>query len=307
MHMIFSYNIDKGKFGKLQVLIPTYYEICLKCKLVENQLTYYMDIARYLYSSSEYVQASGYYNTIRIEAEKLKKNEVVAKATFNECACYIMLEKYEEAYKIAESLKSLVDYFNDNTKKAEAYHMMAVLSLRMNKECFKEYEQKSYELYGENKIYKANAIYNYAVTMMDLGLRDEGIQYIMKALDCHPKEKEENLVSFMVMCINELIKNDIIDEAEKISNETINYAIDLNNIKYIEKAYHCKALILGKKHELEAEEMYMNLSLDTLMKFGNKKEVYERYLEMGNMYHKMNNVGEAIKYFNLAINLSKKI
>ena len=44
-----------------------------------------------------------------------------------------------------------------------------------------------------------------------------------------------------------------------------------------------------------------------LMKFGNKKQIYERYLEMGNMYHKMNNVAESIKYFNSAINLAKKI
>lgn len=307
MHMIFNYNIDKGTFEKLQILIPKYYDICLKSKSGENQLTYYMDIGTYLYNSSEYSQAAGYYNTIRTESEKKGKNEVLAKATFNECACYIMMEDYKRAYEIAKSLIELVDYFQDDIKKAESYHMMALLSLRTGKDDFKDYEEKSYKLYGKNNIYKANAIYNYAEAMFNLGLKEQGSEYIKKALKCHPKEKQESLASFMIMCIKELIKNDIIDEAEKISDEAINYSIDLDNVKYIEKAYHCKALILGKKNELQSEEMYMNLSLDALMKFGNKKLIYERYLEMGNMYYKMNNISESIKYFNLAINLAKRI
>lgn len=307
MHMIFSYNINKGRFEKLQILIPKYYDICLKSKSAENQLTYYMDIGSYLYDSNEYSQAAGYYNTIITESEKIGKSEVLARAVFNKCACYIMMNDYKKAYEIAKHLIELVDCFQDNIKKAESYHMMAVLSLRMKKDDFEDYEQKSYKLYGENKIYKANAIYNYAEAMFTLGLKERGVEYIIKALECHPKEKEESLVSFMIMCIDELIRNNIIDEAEKISDEAINYSIDIDNIKYIEKAYHCKALILGKKNELQSEEMYMNLSLDALMKFGSKKQIYERYLEMGNMYHKMNNVAESIKYFNSAINLAKKI
>lgn len=307
MHMIFKHNIEKGKFEKLQILIPKYYDICLKSKSSENQLTYYMDIGTYLYNSNEYSQAAGYYNTIRAESEKIGKNEVLAKATFNECACYIMMEDYAKAYEIAKYLIELVDCFKDDIKKADSYRMMAVLSLKMKKDYFKDFEEKSYSLYGKNKICKANAIYNYAEAMFNIGLKEQGVEYIKKALKCHPKEKEESLASFMITCIKELIKNNIVNEAEKISDEAINYSIDLDDIKYIEKAYHCKALILGKKNEFQSEEMYMNLSLDALIKFGSKKLIYERYLEMGNMYYKMNNTGESIKYFNLAINLAKRI
>ena len=51
----------------------------------------------------------------------------------------------------------------------------------------------------------------------------------------------------------------------------------------------------------------MNLSLDSLLKFGGKQEIYSRYLEMGSMYHKLGSVSESIKYFSLALQLEKKM
>ncbi|WP_125154718.1 helix-turn-helix domain-containing protein [Clostridium rectalis] len=307
MHMIFSFNIDSGNCEKLQVLIPKYYDLCLKSKSDDNQMTYYMDIARYLYNSQEFVQAAGYYNTIRTEAIKKDKNNILAKATFNECACYLMLEDYEKAYKVCKVLDNYIEYFQDDIKKADAYHMMAVLAIRGNIVEFSKFEKKSYDLYGDNDIHKSKAIFNYATAMFTVKMKEKGIEYINKALKCHPREKQNKIVSFMLMCVEELLKNNIIDEAEKVNDEVINYAINLDNMIYIEKAYHYKALLLGKKDELVSEEMYMNLSLDALLKFGSKKDIYKRYMEMGTMYYKMNNTSEAIKYFNLAINLHKKI
>ena len=51
----------------------------------------------------------------------------------------------------------------------------------------------------------------------------------------------------------------------------------------------------------------MNLALDSLFKFGTKKERYERYLEMANMYYKLGEVRDAIKYFTLAMSKEKSI
>ena len=51
----------------------------------------------------------------------------------------------------------------------------------------------------------------------------------------------------------------------------------------------------------------MNLSLDSLVKFGTKKDLYNRYIEMGNMYHKTNEIRDSIKYFTLAMKIQEKI
>ncbi|MPN60463.1 hypothetical protein SDC9_208191 [bioreactor metagenome] len=81
----------------------------------------------------------------------------------------------------------------------------------------------------------------------------------------------------------------------------------MDNIKLIEKAYYLKAKILKKMKSLVSAEMYMNLSLDALSKFGNKREIYERYMEMGQMYYDIGLTGDALKYFTLAISLNKKL
>ena len=64
---------------------------------------------------------------------------------------------------------------------------------------------------------------------------------------------------------------------------------------------------MGKINNIESQEIYMNLSLDVLMKIGNTKDIYKRYIDLGNMYYKMNNIEESVEYFNLAARLSKKI
>ncbi len=142
--------------------------------------------------------------------------------------------------------------------------------------------------------------------MFDIGEKDKAINYINKALDLYPKNNTRAFVSFMLDTMKILLKNNILYRAQEISDEILNYAIKINNIRFIEKAYYYKAIILEKQGSLDTAEMYMNLSLDSILKFGTKQEIYERYMKMGNMYHKMNQVGESIKYFNLAIKLSKK-
>ena len=54
-------------------------------------------------------------------------------------------------------------------------------------------------------------------------------------------------------------------------------------------------------------EMYMNLSLDILMRIGNKNQIKNRYMEMGILYFEMNNTSESIKYFSLALNANKTV
>lgn len=307
IHLLFNYYLDNSEVEKLQTITSKYYEYCQKSYDDENYLTYYMDMARYLYSTKEFLQAANYYNNVRKSAKEKAKNNILAKATYNEAACYIMLRNNERAYEIAVRLEELVDYLDGDLKKAEVYQMLAILSLSMDKGKFQEYEKKSYELYRFNLEYKALAVYNYAATMFDVNFDEKALKYIKDALQLYPKDNKEKLVRFMLLTVDELIDNNILEYAQFICDETLDYAIGLNDVKFIERAYYFKSRILQKANNLISAEMYMNLSLDSLLRFGSKQEIYRRYMEMGYMYYNLSQVSESIKYFNLAIALEKKM
>lgn len=307
MHLIFSYYLGLSRIEKLQITTSKYYDVCLKSGMEENLSTYYMDMARYFYITKEYIEAAGYYNNVRKTAEASSDNKLLARATYNQAACYVMLENYDRAYEIGAELNFLIEYFDIELRKADVYQLLAMLSIRRDQNKFNEYEKLSYELYKNNFYEKAMAIYNYAVVMFDVGLKERAVSYIERALEWYPKSDKAKLVEFMITVMDELLENGEFQTAESICDEALNCSISLDNISFIEKAYYYKARILEKSGNVSSAEMYMNLSLDSLMKFGTKADIYKRYLEMGNMYFLMNETRDAIKYLNLAINLQRKI
>ncbi|MFD3156018.1 helix-turn-helix domain-containing protein [Haloimpatiens sp. FM7330] len=309
LHLLFNYYINIDKLEKAQIITTEYYALCEKVYKLKNQITYYMDMAKYCYANKEYSQAANYYDNVRksLLSNKEITEEKLVSATYNESACYIMLKDYNKAYKIANDLIEVIKYVDDNLKKAEIYHMLALLSLRMDTNNFEKYERDSYELYKGYDDSKARAIFNYAVAMFDKGYNDKALSYIKKSLKCFPKYNKIDLVKFMLLVLDELLQNEEIDYAREISDEVLNYSIEVDNIKFIEKSYYYKSIILMKNKEYFQAEMYMNLSLDSLMKFGNSYQIYNRYLEIGNMYHNMQNTSESLKYFNLAIKMEKSI
>ena len=309
MHMLFNFYLDKRDFEKNQSVISEYYDLYLKTSNYDNQLNYYIDMARHLYIKEEFLQASSYYCNVR---HRLRDSEItnykkLIVVTYNEAACNIMLENYERAYKVSRKLLDLVEFVDTEFKAAEIYHMLAMLSIRMNNGKFEEYEKKSYELYKDKLSSKAVAIYNYGSTMFDCNMKATAIEYINEGLSCYPRDNKVGLVKYMLDCVNEFIENDVLEMAQAISDEVLNYAINLDDIKFIEKGYYYKAIILDRQGQSSSAEMYMNLSLDSLLKFGGKQDIYMRYLEMGSMYHKLGSVAESIKYFSLAIQIEKKM
>jgi transcriptional regulator with XRE-family HTH domain len=308
-HMLFNFYLDKKNFPKVQSITSRYYDLYLKTSIEDSKLDYYIDMARHLYIKEDYLQAASYYCNVRrgLNESKIPNYKKLIVVTYNEAACSIMLKNYERAYEVGIRLLDLVEHVDTEFKAAEIYHMLAVLAIRVNSGKFKEYEKKSYELYKDNDSSKANAIYNYASTMFDCNMKDDAVEYINSGLNCYPRGDKTGLVNFMLEIVNELIKNDVLSQAQSISDEVLNYAINLDDIKFIEKSYYYKAIILDKQGQSSSAEMYMNLSLDSLLKFGTKQDIYSRYLEMGNMYHKLAHIADSIKYFSFAIQLEKKM
>ncbi|KYH30399.1 MULTISPECIES: helix-turn-helix domain-containing protein [Clostridium] len=308
MHLIFEYLLDNNELSKTQELLGTYYDLCNNSDS-NNRMIYYIDIAKFFFNNGEIVQASNYFENVRktLDAEKSKDYSMYVESIYGEVRCKIILKEYSEAYNVAVKLKKMFSYMEDDLKKAKIYHMMAILSLRMGNEEFKEYELKSYKIYDSRNDYKCEDMLDYASIMFEMNEKDKAIEYINKSLNMYPTNDKEKQVRFMLLCIEELINNGALSEAESLIEKVIDYSINLNNIKFIEKSYYLKSKILQNNSNYISAEMYMNLSLDALTKFGNNKEIYDRYMEMGKMYFDMNYPKDALKYFALAINLQEKL
>lgn len=307
MHLMFKLYLDTKKLENLQLSTSKYYDIYQKLGKDDNLCTYYMDIARFLFISKEYDEAANYYSNVRKVAREKSDNFLLARATYNETACNFMLEKYERAYEIGVRLVELVDYLDTEEKKGDAYHILALLSIRRDKDKFDFYESKSNKIFNNNVAKRATAEYNYAVVMFNEGMKERGVECIKRALSTYPKSNKEELARFMLMNIEALIENNFLETAQSICNEALDLAIILGNNKFIEKAYYFKAVILEKNGNINLADVYMNLSLDALLKIGSKIDIHERYIDMGNMYHKMNEISDSLKYFNLAMNLEKRM
>ena len=307
MHLMFNFYIDKNETQRLHVMISKYYGYWQKSDIEKNRATYYFDIAQFFALTNEYIQAANYYRNVRISSIEHKDYEMVAKATYGEASCYIQIKDYEAAYERITTLTKILSFPKLDFKRAEINEMSALLSLRLGKGKFKEYEQKANELYKDDKYRMALSTYNYACVMSEMGMKEIASKYLEKALENYPTENTSKVTSFMLLNVYEFIKDDALDKAQKCNNHALDLAISLDDIRLVEKAYYFKAIILEKQGNLVSAEIYMILSFDSLKKFGSKQDIYKRYMDLGDLYYKMGQVNEAIKYFDLGIKIDKKI
>lgn len=308
IHKLFNYYLDSKNKDKLDNSISLYYDICQKSDNNLNMLNYNMDMGRYLLENKEYLQASNYYNSVRRELrEKQCHDTLLVKSTYFEAECFIKLEKYERAYEIAVKIFDLIDIVKDNLFVAQIYHMLAILFLRQNKDDYRKYEANSYKYFSDELSLKAESMYDYACVFFEKGNNEQAVQYVNDSLKCYPDDEKVRYVGFILKNIKLLIEHKQYKFAENICDSALNSAIDLNEKEFIEKAYYFKSVILSEKKDFLSAEMYINLSLDVLTKFGTKRDIYERYMEIGNMYYNSGYISEALEYFELAISLEKKI
>ncbi|WMJ80806.1 helix-turn-helix transcriptional regulator [Clostridium sp. MB40-C1] len=309
MHMIFEHNLEKHKLKEAQRLIGRYYDLSNKSSFKYRRNMYYMDVGKYFYKNKEYYQSINYFKNVtkNIMWNKDEDHNFLVDAMYFEASAYLKTGKYDEAYQISLKLNDLLNCIDESLKKANVYHMMAVIYLKLDKSQFKKYETKAYEMYGDDIENKAIAMYSFATVMFEAGLREMAQEYIKKAIDLYPRENDEKLVDFILKCIEELVNNKDMSFVSELSDEALNLSIKIDNVRFVEKAYYLKAKVLIEQNTLIMAEMYMSLSLDALNKFGTKKQICERYMEMGKMYYDMAYTSDSIRYFSLAMSMQKKL
>lgn len=311
MHLLFAYYMDEGEVLKCKDYVYLYYEMFTHVDDKEINFLYYLDIANIAYHEKEYLQASNYYKNVRnyIKDEHINNKEYLAQITYYEISCHINLKEFECAHELVDGLLDLLKNIKDNTIKAKIYRVAAVIELNKenNEDKFKELEKKSYELLGDNIELKARFMYKYSIAFFEKGFKDKALEYIENAIDIYSNHHDRKIVKFILLNVEILIQNGMYEKANVLCEKALNHAIKLDDNKLVEKIYYYKAIMFQREDKLMSTEMYMNLSLDLLLKFGSKSEIYKRYLEIGKMYYKLDNVKEAIKYFTLAINLKEKL
>ncbi|WP_373205741.1 transcriptional regulator [Clostridium tertium] len=308
MHILFNFYVERNKVENIQIIISQYYDLYQKNNTRENTITYYIDMATFFYSIKEYNEAVNYYSRARDlikNSEKFDK-EKYSYICYKEGKSYEKLGLLEETYSSIKEAIEYINYIDNDMKKGDIYHCFASVCIRLKKNDADKYIKLAYKYQKENVMILALAKGKNGESYFYVNEREKAIKEIKEGIDLFPTDNKVKYVKFLNKCIRTLYNNEEYDTAYEITDTTLNLAIDTNDIVLIEDAYYLKGMILQKKGLYIQAEMYMNLSLDSLFKFANKEKRYERYLDMAEMYYKLGEVKDSLKYFTLAMKMEKE-
>lgn len=310
IHLMFTYFLEFNKYEKIQLIISQYYDLYQRINTKDNTITYFRDMARYLFQNEEYTEAIAYYSRLRelIKSENNSRdNDIYALLAYNEGICYCRIHNEEMAYKLLSEAIASTKSLDDNLVKGNIYHAYALVCIKLKHKDAKEYINKAYEYQKDNTIQLAISKCEYGEAYFNVGDSKKAIEEIIEGIRIFPPHNTKKYVQFLNECIEVLYNNKEYIHALELTDEALDLAIEINDIKHIERSYFFKGSILQKQGSYLQAEMYMNLSLDSLMKFGSKEERKNRYLDMANMYYNLGEIKDSIRYFTLAMSKEKDI
>lgn len=307
--ILFEYYLNHGMTSELSTTIPRYYNACQKSKDEKLHTTYYIYIAKYLYANREFSQAGSYIASVRrklIELGMNKSNEYI-RATYNQVVVYIQCGDIEKAKENAKEFEEILAFNKDEFVNAEIYKILTIIEVYSKGENINKYMEEALKRYNSMEDKKAAAYFDIGEALIKNENKEDGICYIKKALIEYPRNNKEQVCEFLINGIEILIQCEQYDVALQHTEEVLNISIEMNLVPGMDKAYYYKSVILEKQKNYVMAESYIMLSLDALLKYGNKIDIYKRYMKIGRMYHKMGETKDAIRYFDLAFKVDKSI
>lgn len=309
IHILFSYYLEEQKYEKIQLIISQYYDLYQKNNKDGNTIVYYSDMAKYLLQNKEYSEAIAYYVRLReiINIEEPKGKELFSTITYNEGICYCRLHNEIKAYDLLKDSIKYESYLQGDINKGKVCQAYAMVCIRLRAEDAQKYVEKTYEYQKSNPMIVASAKGEYGKAYFEVGQNNKAVEEILEGIKIFPRHNKEKYVQFLNESIETLYKYEQYDKAFELTGQALDLAIETGDIKFIEKAYYFKGSILQKKGNFREAEMYMNLALDSLLKFGTKEERRRRYIDMASMYYNLGDVKDSLKYFSLAMTKEKNI
>lgn len=299
---LFKYYLDNNKYTDIEKIIPQYYDLYQKNLYIED--IYYKDMAMYFFRTGEFLEAITYFNNIDDKIGEANKN---AEYFWAESLCYSNNKEYTKAFECINKAIKTIKKKDDEKLKAQIQVEQLVLKLQITNELNEGLLDDLCKKIVQFNDLHVTLYLQIAEVYAEKGNKDKFLLYVDKS-KMVVKEKEDIIyATYLNRCILDYMNNDELSKAEELLDKALNLAIILDNIKLIERAYYLKSKIYQKKDQYEQSEIYMNLSIDALIKFSNFQQMYNRYIEMGHMYYKLNDLRESIKYFTLAKNMETKI
>ncbi|WP_461207683.1 helix-turn-helix domain-containing protein [Clostridium sp. DL1XJH146] len=308
IHELFNFLIEKDRLTDIISLLGRYYEITRNTNS-KDRLTYYYDAAKYFCKNNECSQGLNYFKAIKdtLIKDYPDDTDLLFDAMLDELKCLYSINNYEEIYRNSPNLLELANRLNDKNKLGEAYQLLSVAFIKKDFTESKEYFNKALEIYNDDDLKKANLYHDYSLELFYNDKREEAKNYMRIGIELFPRKKVVEYTEYLITFIEVLSKNGCYDEVDTYIEEALDNAIASAKVSLMERAYYYKTKLLIANGDMSSAEMYMFLSFDLLKKYGNIKEIYDRYIDMGDIYHKMGNTEDSIKYFTLALNMKDKI
>ena len=310
IHILFTYYIEENKIENIQLIVSEYYDLYQRDNTEENTIIYFKDMARYFLYNEEYIEAISYYGKLRemmIKKDTEYDRSEYCFIAYNEAICYQNINNFDEAYTLLSEIINDVENLKSHEVKGKIYHIYTNVCIKLKKDNIDEYKEKAYEYEKHNPVSLAKSYGDYGKYYFEVGEKEKAIKEIEAGIETFPKDNEEKYVEFLNSCTEIFIVSEQYEVAYEITEDALNMAIITNNIRLIERAYYLKGTILQKMDKYAEAEKYMNLSLDSLFKFGSREERRKRYIEMANLYYKLGATVDSLKYFNIALSVDKKI
>lgn len=308
IHKLFNCYLDNNKKDEILDIIPKYYDLYRRNNSEENTIVYFKDMANYFYKIKEYSEARTYYSRVIEILEKdnnNKESELYCYIVYREGMCLLKCNQYDEAEKYLKIAKELLSNVKDNEIVSKIYYANNIIGILNNNVDALDIKKSCDFLKDTTRI--ASSKLDYAEAYFIIDKEEEALREIDEAIAMLSQDFTYEIGEVYIQCANILKNNGKIEFAEELADKALNIAIEINHIILIEKSYYLKGILLQKQNRFREAELYMNLSLDSLVKFGTKNDLYKRYIDIANMYHKTQEIQDSIKYFTLAINIKKKI
>ena len=308
MHKLFEYYVEHNKVENIQLITSQYYDLYQKNNTEESTVHYYRDMATFFLSTGEFSEAINYYNRIReiIIEGGIKNKKIYAYICHNQSVAYEKVNMLNEAYNVLSESIKYIDSIDDDIDKGIIYHTFASLSIVLGKNDVNIYKDLAYKCQKDNPMALAISKGKNGECYFCVGERKKAIEEILDGIKIFPIHNEEKYVKFLNKCINTLYANEEYEKAYELIETAIDMAINTESNELMEEAYYLKGMILQKMEMYLQAEMYMNLSLDFILKCGTKEKIYNRYLNMAELYYNLNEPKDSLKYFTLSMKLAEK-